>query len=437
MSSASAPGAGCPSGGPLLPTAVGDLELSHPVIDLSPPSGPVPWGRVRLLVRAHGVPLGEVVLDLRDGAVTAERLRAAVTEEFGLLVRQHAEHDGVRAMALNDPALLEPLELPPCSWVAQRCSLAPASVVITTVGTRPELAACVDAVLAQTFPACEVLVVDNGATSSVGVRELVSRASGSVPVRYVHEPRRGLSHARNAGLAVAQGAVVAFTDDDVVVDGDWLGWLCAALDPAYGVVVSSGLILPTHLESPAQLLFEQFGGYSKGFVPHVLDASPDPDDSLHPYRLGRYGSGASNAFLTEVLRALGGFDTRLGAGTPTAGGEDLDLFLRVVLAGHAVAYEPRALLRHPNHAGADALAKQMHGYGRGLGAVLAKHLVEGGAVRRREMLTRVGVGTRHMMSRKSVKNERRDSDYPRRLVLLELAGLARGALDFVRTRAWV
>lgn len=421
-------------GWPLAPTAVRDLELSAPLQDLTLVGSGVIWRRVRLLVRAHGIPLGEVVVDLRDGTASRSDVRQAVLDHLGSRVVDHASRDGVSALEEGADALLEPAAVPPCSWTAQGRVLTPASVVVTTIGMRPELEVCLKAVLAQTLRPCEVLVVDNGVTSDRAVRRLVEQLSGDLPVRYIYEPRRGLSHARNAGLASAVGEVVAFTDDDVVVDVDWLGWLCVALDRQRGVVAASGLIMPTDLASPAQLRFEEFGGYSKGFLPHVLDASPDDADPLHPYRVGRYGSGASTAFVTDVLRRLGGFDTRLGAGTATAGGEDLDLFLRVVLAGHAVAYEPRALLRHPNHVSDAALERQVHSYGRGLGAVLAKHFIEGGA-RRWEMLSRAKVGVRHLMRPDSKKNERRGADYPRRLVVLELAGLLRGAVDFTRTRS--
>src|SRR5689334_24417701 len=57
-------------------------------------------------------------------------------------------------------------------------------------------------------------------------------------------------------------------------------------------------------------------------------------------------SGASFGFARQALADLGGFDTALGAGTATGGGEDLDIFVRVLRSGGAIAYEPSALVWH-------------------------------------------------------------------------------------------
>src|SRR6185437_8580535 len=72
---------------------------------------------------------------------------------------------------------------------------------------------------------------------------------------------------------------------------------------------------------------------------------------------------------------LGEFDPLLGAGSPTRGGEDLDMFLRVILAGERLSYVPSALVWHRHRADVAALGEQIYSYGYGLGAYLAKHLL--------------------------------------------------------------
>lgn len=423
-------------------TVVADLELSTAATGI-PPRGPA-WGLVRVLVRAHGVPLGEVVLPLPEGGLTGGALVAAALDRFAAELALHCAGDGITCplvtsaetgQAEAEPVLPPARPTSPCGWRAQwQGPELPVTAVVTTIGDRPELSTCLDALLAQTYRPVEVLVVDNSRAGSDRVRRLCGDSTGEIPVSYVHEPRAGLSHARNAGLAVARGVAIAFTDDDVVVDTDWLGWLVVGLRAGDTVAASTGLILPTDLETRAQQLFEEFGGYSKGFRREVLDGAPDPDDPLHPYRVGRYGSGASSAWWTARLTSLGGFDARLGAGTPSAGGEDLDIFLRVVLAGRAIVYEPRALLRHPNHRSEQAFRRQVHGYGRGLGAVLAKHVVEGSWEQRLAMLRRLRAGAVHLLASGSRKNQGRSTGYPARLTALELAGVLRGAGSFIRTR---
>ena len=70
---------------------------------------------------------------------------------------------------------------------------------------------------------------------------------------------------------------------------------------------------------------------------------------------------------------LRGFDEALGAGAETRGGEDLDWFVRTLLHGYAVAYEPAAIVWHRHRRDLDSLRDQLYGYGTGLTAFLIKH----------------------------------------------------------------
>ncbi len=94
----------------------------------------------------------------------------------------------------------------------------------------------------------EIVVADNNSTDDT--RDVVARfaESGPAPVRYMFEPRQGVSHARNAALATASGAVLAFMDDDVRPAEDWLAAVLAALAREDADIVG-GRILPLW-ESP-------------------------------------------------------------------------------------------------------------------------------------------------------------------------------------------
>jgi GT2 family glycosyltransferase len=129
------------------------------------------------------------------------------------------------------------------------------------------------------------------------------------------------------------------------------------------------------LETPTQLYFDRKVGWSGPGVPRLYDLDQNRIDSpLYPYLPGTFGAGANFAVTRTLLAAVGGFDEALGAGSPAGGGEDLDLFLRVLRAGLAVAYEPSAVVWHYHRRDARALRRQLVGYGSGLAALACKEL---------------------------------------------------------------
>src|SRR5207244_2454103 len=138
--------------------------------------------------------------------------------------------------------------------------------------------------------------------------------------RCVRAPRHGLALARNRGLAEADGAIVAFTDDDALPDRAWLAQLAKAFEVAPDVACVTGLVLPAELESDAQVWVDAMWGFGKGFERRVFDRHRPPGALLYPYTAGVFGSGANMAFRTGALRDMGGFDPALGAGSPATRG---------------------------------------------------------------------------------------------------------------------
>lgn len=89
----------------------------------------------------------------------------------------------------------------------------------------------------------------------------------------------------------------------------------------------------------------------------------------------------------EFVSAIGGFDVRLGPGTRTRDGDDLDLLLRILRAGGHVGYQPRSLVRHAHRRELSALRRQVFGYGVGASAMLSKWWWKDRAFRRRFLRT--------------------------------------------------
>ncbi|MDX6702483.1 MAG: hypothetical protein QOF26_2709 [Baekduia sp.] len=388
----------------LTDAAAGDLRVP----DLGPAQA---YGVARVLVRLRGEPLGFVTVPVTDGAVSLEAVTAAACAELG-----------DRIVALRGHARTAAPEAPAPS----------VSVVLCTRDRAASLRAALTSILATGYPHLELVVVDNAPRTS-DTADVVA-GLGDPRVRYVLEPRPGLSRARNAGVAAARGALVAFTDDDVVVDRRWLDGIGRGFARAPHVGVVTGMVPAAELDTPAQQYFEAKVQWTASCAPKLFDLGEHRHDHpLYPYSAGVFGTGANFAVSRGALQAIGPFDEALGAGSPSQGGEDLDYFLRAVLGGWAIAYEPAALVWHHHRRDDDALVTQMWGYGAGLGAYVFKHLRQGRAAWQLARVLPRGVLRFARLSR----GVGRHVAVPPAAHRTELRGLLAGPASYVRGRRLV
>jgi GT2 family glycosyltransferase len=388
------------------------------------------------LVRLHSQPLGMVELALDNGILSAQALANSIWQTLGEQVNTHLLQDGLAPMSGLGEQGISTSVTPACHEERERfLASAPFASVIVATRNRPELLQrCLKALLALHYPHYEIIVVDN-APSTTATADLIEQAYRHISqVHYVREDRRGLSHARNRGIQEARGEILAITDDDVVVDSNWLVALARGLQVSEKVVCVSGLVLPMELETQAQGWFEQYGGYSKGFTRRPFDMREHhPGTPLFPYAAGQLGTGANIAFKAAYLRAVGGFDPALGAGTLARGGEDLFIFFQVVTQGHTLVYEPAALLYHPHHRDYADLCKQMYCYGMGLTAYLTKSVVDQPTLLF-NLIKKIPYGIFFIFGTRSSKNGHKSTYYPKELTKLELQGMLHGPLAYLRSR---
>ena len=229
------------------------------------------------------------------------------------------------------------------------------------------LTSLVDVVAASPFASAEIVVVDNASVDDATKRvcERLER------VRYVFEPRAGLNFARNAALGAATGTLIAYLDDDVVVDRGWLEGLARAWRSLPDAGGFTGLVLPFRLDSVAQIAFEERGGFGRGFKRKEF-RSDSFNNALHPVGAGSLGAGCNMAFDRLLLLRLGGFDEALDTGAPLPGGGDLDIFYRVLRAGRTMVYEPSYLVFHEHRETMAQLERQYWSWGLGFMAFLVK-----------------------------------------------------------------
>ena len=410
----------------------GELELTAPSLPLQPPrtADGGAFAAARLLVRVAGTPIGFVEVETRDGLIGVEDAVARAQYQLGDEIDRERRADDHEPRN-GTPALAD--DRPRCpTWLTEDTGLV--SIVVCT-RNRPEgLMRCIDALRALRYRDTEIVIVDNAPDDdrSAEVVDAVSRIDGRV--RYVREDRPGLSCARNRGLEEATGELVAFTDDDVRVDRLWLDGVMRgfARDPRVACV--TGLVASASLEHRAEQYFDGRVSWSSD-CEHALYLREPPagGSRLHPYASGVFGTGANIAFRMASLQAIGGFDECLGAGSPTGGGEDLDIFVRVLRAGFALSYEPSALVWHDHRVSEDSLRAQMFGYGKGLGAYLTKYLISPRT--RTEVGGRLLIGLAHaatLARRSSATSER--SGVQSGLLAAELRGLAQGPGAYLRAR---
>jgi GT2 family glycosyltransferase len=212
------------------------------------------------------------------------------------------------------------------------------SVVVPVLNGEDTIRDCLASLLATDYPAerREIVVVDNGSTDRT--EEIVR----SFPVRYVTEPQRGLSHARNRGIAESSGDVVAFIDCDCFASTGWLSELVAGFDEE-GVAAVTGEVVAYPPTSPA----ERYMAIRK---PRY---SQWTSNGIRPwFQLG------NAALRREVFDRVGLFDPRFARAC-----ENIDFSWRFFMEGFELRRRPTAVILHRHRMTAKSLFRQYHGYG--------------------------------------------------------------------------
>jgi glycosyltransferase involved in cell wall biosynthesis len=214
------------------------------------------------------------------------------------------------------------------------------SVVICTLNRAPVLRGAIESFYAMAGSRdseVELWIVDNGSTDGTAavIREIADREPN---LHHGFEGRIGLAHARNAGASAARGAVVAFTDDDVLFDAGWLTAMRRAIGGHPEAAAFGGRSIPRFEASrPAWLsddLLTFFGSTGSGERRRVMVYPECP-------------FGLNMAFRRETLRQVGEFNAALGRrGEKLMSNEDTEYFQRVARARLPVLYVPDALLFH-------------------------------------------------------------------------------------------
>ena len=236
------------------------------------------------------------------------------------------------------------------------------SLIICSRNRCQQLARCLDSVGRITFDrGWELIIVDNGSTD--GTATIVSEFIRTSDVRavYVFEPKSGKSNGLNASLEVANGEILAFTDDDCYVASDFLSGVWSAFaDPSLGYL--GGRIT---LHDPAD---------------HPITINESVIPSIFPARsfvCAGSVQGANMAFRRRVLLDIGGFDPLFGPGALFPAAEEIEAVSRASAMGWMGEYDPEVVVRHHHQRKADDAAALWKCYAIGIGAFHMKILASG------------------------------------------------------------
>jgi glycosyltransferase involved in cell wall biosynthesis len=234
------------------------------------------------------------------------------------------------------------------------------SVIIATRDRAEKLAAALhslERVIVPTTLAWETIVVDNASADETRAVVRDAQLHARVPVHYVFEPRPGKSVCLNTGLRHARGRVLAFTDDDCLVDARWIATIAGAF--------------------AADASLAALGGRVELHDPRDYPVTVRTHNAREEFSAARYSLivGCNMAIARGALDRVGQFDPTLGPGSRCYAAEDFDLLYRIHKAGLHVAYIPEVLVHHDHGRRSDADVRRLYrGYGISIGAFYTKHI---------------------------------------------------------------
>lgn len=212
------------------------------------------------------------------------------------------------------------------------------SVIVCSYNGSRTIRDTLEGLMRLDYPSYEVIVIDDGSTDNLVsiVREY--------PVRLLSTVNNGLSHARNLGMHLAKGEIVAYIDDDAYPDPHWLRYMAYAFSTTGHAAIGGPNIAPDDDGPIATAVANSPGGPI-----HVLVG----DD------LAEHIPGCNMSFRKEALLAVGGFDPIF-----RAAGDDVDLCWRIQHTGRTIGFHPSALVWHHRRNSLKAYWKQQVGYGK-------------------------------------------------------------------------
>jgi len=211
------------------------------------------------------------------------------------------------------------------------------SVVVPTYNRAQLIATSIKSLLEQTFRDFEIIVIDDGSKDATkeALKPLMDK------IRYCHQQNGGISAARNHGILEAKGEFIAFTDDDIITDKDWLANINRCFTENHCDVVG-GRVLPIYTNDTPSWVRKEPTKMSGGVV--IYDYGEETvihDPSHHSF------IGCNFAFRREIFKECGDFRVDIRFKGRIALGEDTELIERTMKQNKVLYYCGKAVVHHP------------------------------------------------------------------------------------------
>jgi GT2 family glycosyltransferase len=212
------------------------------------------------------------------------------------------------------------------------------TVVVCTYNGARTIRDCLEGLRKLEYPNFEVIVVNDGS------RDETAAIASEYDFRLINTEQRGLSHARNTGLAAATGEIVAYLDDDAYPDPHWLSYLAITFQSTLHAGLGGPNIAP-----PGDGPIAECVANAPGNPTHILLSDQEAE----------HIPGCNMAFRKSCLEAIGGFDPQY-----RVAGDDVDVCWRLQQRGWTLGFSPAAVVWHHRRNSIRAFWRQQYGYGK-------------------------------------------------------------------------
>ncbi len=221
------------------------------------------------------------------------------------------------------------------------------SVCINTKNRPRQLLSCLERIKKNNYSDLEIIIVDQGKPVTSEFPEILCQQR----IKYFTDKEASVGRAKNLAVSQARGEIIVFTDDDCLVEENWLRKIRRAFAENKEIVGLFGQVKPDKpAENKGKICPCSFTGKQKKLI-----SKP----GLHWKEIG---FGNNMAFRKDVFKKSGGFKNWLGPGSIGRAAEDGELALRVLLKGYKILYEPEIIVYHHRWLTKDEYRRQCLSY---------------------------------------------------------------------------